>query len=132
MPSARELSAAWITVVAEQAALIGKTREIGGCGVVEPGTHPPASFLRVPGDGQFGEFAARGLVQVRTRMVARSDGEGRLLLECVRFRAARIQLIPSLENAAIAFQHLIVTSGLCVEDVIIALVIFDWGCLGRG
>src|SRR5262249_37805716 len=103
----RERRAGRIPVVAEQAALVGQACKIGGSGIVGPGTHPPALLLRVPGQRQFGELAAWRLVQVRAGVIARADRKSRFLLEYVYFGAIRIQLMPALEDAAIAAQHLV-------------------------
>src|SRR5712691_7265779 len=120
-----------IAVVTEQAAIVGKTCEIGRCGIVVPRTHPPAPLLHVPGHRQFGKLPARRLVQVRAGMIARADRKGHFLLEYVHLGAARVNLMTALKEAASTTQHLIVPARAGMKKTIAALVIFDEGGVGR-
>src|SRR5262249_22150452 len=80
---------------------------------------------------QFGKLAAWRLVQVRAGVIARADRKSRFLLEYVHFGAMGIQLMPALEDAAAAAQHLVAAARGGGGKMMIALVIFDWGGIGR-
>src|SRR6185503_14925950 len=82
-----------ITVVTEQAAIVGKTREIRWSGIVVPGTHPPAPLLGVPSHRQFGKLPVHRLVQVGAGMIAGANRKGRFQLEYVYLGAAGVQLM---------------------------------------
>src|SRR5207245_8768516 len=60
-------------------------------------------------------------------VIGRADRIGDFLLEHIGFVALRIQLITSLEGPAAAPQHLVMARREGVKEMIITLVIFDWG-----
>jgi hypothetical protein len=58
----------------KQASVIDNSSEVGrGC-VVETRAHPPAIFLRVPGEGKLDKFSRFGPVKKGARMIARTHG----------------------------------------------------------
>src|SRR5690349_20432620 len=96
-----------IAVVAEDAALIDEPREIGRGRVVVAWTHPPAPFLRIPGDRKLCQLSSLRLVEIGAGMIARTDRVCRFLLVDVHFGAARVHLKPALVYPPAAAQHLI-------------------------
>ncbi len=58
-----------ISVMAEEAAVIHDSGEVGRGRLIEPGTQIPALLLRVPGERQFREFADARAVKVSSRVI---------------------------------------------------------------
>src|SRR6266566_6851006 len=114
-----------ITVVTEQAALIGESSEVRRSAVVVTRTHTPAAFLRVPGYGQLRQLSATRAVQEAARMIPGAYRVCRFLLERVRLISLSVQLIPALEDVPLASKDIIVTARWRVIEMILAVVIFD-------
>src|SRR3982751_2943424 len=59
-----ECAAARVAVMAEEAAIVGASREIRRRGLIEPGAQIPAILLRVPRERQFHQLPGAGEVEV--------------------------------------------------------------------
>ncbi len=114
-----------VGVVTEQAAMVNFPSEVVMARLVVAGTHSPALFLRIPGDGKLGERARRGQMQVAARMLARANNIRHFLLKRVFFTDLRAELIAALEEFPVAAEHAVIAIGGGVKELVLTGVVLD-------
>src|SRR5258708_1407692 len=98
-----------ICVVAEEAFATNGTRDAVVVGPVVSRRHRPGALLRVPGDGELIQLAARRAVEVDPGTMARSDDPVDLLLDGIDAPAGVVHLVASKGQFPALPGHLVVT-----------------------